>query len=141
MNPDEISNQPDPAPVATTRRQFLQRTAGAVAAAAVFSELPSPAQARDAAASSHTNLPTIRLGSHPITRLVIGGNPIYGYSHFNRILSQYQTAWHTPERVVELLLHAEASGSRAWPTRSWPRFGRSITLHKSASALKSHLTI
>jgi hypothetical protein len=49
-----------------------------------------------------------------VTRLIIGGNPIYGYSHFNRILSEYQTAWHTTERVVELLKHAEARGINTW---------------------------
>jgi hypothetical protein len=54
------------------------------------------------------------LGRHEVTRLIIGGNPIYGYSHFNRILSQYMTAWHTPERVVELLKHCEANGINTW---------------------------
>jgi len=48
-------------------------------------------------------LPTIKLGPHQVTRLIIGGNPVYGYSHFNRILSQYLTEWHTPERVMALL--------------------------------------
>jgi len=37
-----------------------------------------------------------------------------GYSHFNRLLSQYQTNWHTPERVVELLRGAEANGINTW---------------------------
>jgi hypothetical protein len=46
--------------------------------------------------------------------LIIGGNPIYGYSHFNRILSQYQTTWHTPDRVMELLRHAETAGLNTW---------------------------
>src|SRR2546427_8844344 len=32
----------------------------------------------------------------------------------NRILSQYQTSWHTPERVVELLKQAEAKGVNTW---------------------------
>lgn len=59
-------------------------------------------------------LPTIKLGDHRVTRLIIGGNPIYGHSHFNRILSQYMVAWHTPERVVELLNHAEAHGINTW---------------------------
>lgn len=61
-------------------------------------------------------LPTIKLGSHEVTRLIIGGNPIYGHSHFNRILSQYQTAWHTPERVVDLIQYAESKGINTWQT-------------------------
>src|SRR5262245_10960976 len=96
----------------TTRRQFLQRTAGLAAGAAVFSEL-SQNESLALAAVSKT-LPTIKLGPHEVTRLIIGGNPIYGYSHFNNILSQYQTTWHTPERVVELLQHAEANGINTW---------------------------
>lgn len=96
----------------TTRRQFLQQTVGLAAGAAVLSELPQTA--RGAAASPQPLLPTIKLGSHEVTRLIIGGNPIYGYSHFNKILSQYQTAWHTPERVIELIQHAEATGINTW---------------------------
>ncbi len=97
---------------ATTRRQFLQQTAGLAAQAAVLSELSQPARAASVPAAPL--LPTIKLGPHEVTRLIIGGNPIYGYSHFNRILGQYQTAWHTPERVVELLKHCEANGINTW---------------------------
>src|SRR5213076_960994 len=84
-----------------TRRDFLSHAAGAVAAttatAAAGGEVPA----------TTSLLPTVKLGSHAVTRLILGGNPIYGYSHFNKILSQYQSAWHTPERVVDLLQHAE----------------------------------
>lgn len=96
----------------TTRRQFLHQTAGLAAGAAVLSELAPGAPA--AASPAQALLPTISLGPHAVTRLIIGGNPIYGFSHFNKILSQYQTAWHTPERVVELLERCEASGINTW---------------------------
>jgi hypothetical protein len=59
-------------------------------------------------------LPTIKLGPHTVTRLIIGGNPIYGYSHFNRLLSKHQTDWHTPERVMELLKRCEQAGLNCW---------------------------
>jgi hypothetical protein len=95
-------------PTQTTRRKFLQQTAGAAAGAAVLSNFSADG------ISSENRLPTIKLGPHEVTRLIIGGNPIYGYSHFNRLLSQYQTSWHTPERVVELIKHAEASGINTW---------------------------
>jgi len=95
----------------TTRRRFLKQTVGLAAAAGVLAELPPETRA---AADSQALLPTIKLGGHEVTRLIIGGNPIYGYSHFNRILSQYQTAWHTPERVLELLKHCEAKGLNTW---------------------------
>ena len=59
-------------------------------------------------------LPTIQLGRYEVTRLIIGGNPIYGHSHFNRILSQSMTTWHTPERVVDLLKQCERRGINTW---------------------------
>ncbi len=112
MNPDKCIPLSECALTPTTRRQFLQQTAGLAAGAAVLAELPQAAHAAITPAASR--LPAIKLGPHEVTRLIIGGNPIYGYSHFNNILSQYQTAWHTPERVVELIQHAEAQGINTW---------------------------
>jgi len=59
-------------------------------------------------------LPTIKLGTHKVTRLIIGGNPLYGHSHFNKLLSEHQKAWSTAERVVELLKHCEKCGLNTW---------------------------
>src|SRR5687767_1534567 len=110
MNPQDFNFFSGTDPRATSRRKFLQQTVGVAAGTAILSEAPSSALA----ATAEPLLPTIKLGRHELTRLIIGGNPIYGYSHFNKILSQYQTAWHTPERVVELLKHCEASGINTW---------------------------
>src|SRR5687767_14714621 len=93
-----------------TRRQFLQQASAATGAAV----LTPIAASKVAAAQRQPRLPTIKLGRHDVTRLIIGGNPIYGHSHFNRILSQYMLAWHTPERVVDLLNHAETHGINTW---------------------------
>jgi hypothetical protein len=95
----------------STRRTFLRQAVGATAGATMLSALR-----RDVSGAPlhEALLPTIKLGSHEVTRLIIGGNPIYGHSHFNRILSQYQTAWHTPERVVDLIQYAEAKGINTW---------------------------
>src|SRR5262249_55188482 len=110
MNPREISPQTAGDHALTSRRQFLQQAAGLAAGAAVLNEItPSAADIPEA-----KTLPIVKLGAHQVTRLIIGGNPIYGYSHFNKILSQYQTGWHTPERVIELLNHAEAKGINTW---------------------------
>lgn len=113
MNPQESPPELDcsSSPVPGSRRQFLQQTLG-LAAGAVLAELPVGAQ--EAGATSSKPLPTIKLGRHEVSRLIIGGNPIYGFSHFNRILSEYQTNWHTPERVVALLRSAEAHGLNTW---------------------------
>jgi hypothetical protein len=109
MKPEELGFLAGHDSSPTTRRKFFQQTIGVAATAAIVAETP-----RAHAATADPLLPTIKLGQHDVTRLIIGGNPIYGYSHFNKILSQYQTAWHTPERVVELLKHCEAKGINTW---------------------------
>src|SRR5207253_7080493 len=54
--------------------------------------------------------PTARPGPPAVSRLIIGGNPIYGYSHFNRLFSQHMTDWHTPDRVQAVLKRCEQAG-------------------------------
>ena len=93
---------------ASSRRDFLhQAVACATAASAVAAT--SAADAPGAAP-----LPTVKLGPHAVTRLILGGNPVYGHSHFNKLLSRYYTDWHTPERVVELLKRCEQAGINTW---------------------------
>jgi hypothetical protein len=96
----------------TTRRRFIRRATGLAASAVALQRVAIESKA--AAATADPLLPTIKLGRHEITRLILGGNPIYGHSHFNRILSQTMTAWHTPERVLELLQQCEARGINTW---------------------------
>jgi hypothetical protein len=95
----------------SSRRDFLQQAAGLAAGAAA---LTSPLQGAEPPGQATSLLPTIPLGAHRVTRLIIGGNPIYGYSHFNKLLNQHQTAWHTPDRVVALLKHCEQAGINTW---------------------------
>jgi hypothetical protein len=96
----------------STRRAFLQQAATLAAGIAPMSASLSQAAATNAGETGL--LPTVRLGKHQVTRLIIGGNPVYGYSHFNKILSQYQIAWHTPERVLELLQSCVRAGINTW---------------------------
>lgn len=82
----------------SSRRSFLQ---GAIAAPALAGQ-PAP-------------LPSVKFGGrHEISRLVIGTNPLMGYSHFNRILDQCMREWMTPERRIETILAAERAGITAW---------------------------
>jgi hypothetical protein len=98
-----------PEPGSASRREFFQQASAIAAGAAVV-----PGDVRAAPPALQPLLPTIKLGTHQVTRLIIGGNPLYGHSHFNKLLSQHQTAWNTPERVVELLKHCEACGLNTW---------------------------
>lgn len=103
------TSDPTPAPGAT-RRDFLQQAVGLTASAASLGERAAAAEPARAAAL----LPTIRLGPHQVTRLIVGGNPVYGHSHFNRLLSKHMTDWHTPEHVLELLRRCEQAGLNTW---------------------------
>jgi hypothetical protein len=106
-----MSKHPRPAGASETgRRTFLKQAAAASGVAALAGAAP----AADPGAKREPLLPTVKLGPHAVTRLIIGGNPIYGYSHFNKLLSQHQSSWHTPERVVELLKRCELAGINTW---------------------------
>ena len=109
MNDPHQPSEKSPDSDASNRRHFLQRAAGGAAGLALAAQASRASQAPAAAA-----LPTIRRGQHTVTRLIVGGNPIYGYAHFNRLLSRYYTDWHTPERVVELLRRCEQVGINTW---------------------------
>jgi hypothetical protein len=98
----------------STRRDFLQKTASTAALAGLASAAGAPAASAAQPQPKPQSLPTIRLGTHKVSRLIIGGNPIYGYSHFNRLLSRHMTEWHTPQRVVELLRRCEQAGINTW---------------------------
>lgn len=86
-----------------TRRAFLQATAATAAAAGT------------AAGAAPAPLPTVKFGGrHEISRLMIGTNPLMGYSHFNRVLDQCMREWMTPERRIETVLAAERAGITTW---------------------------
>jgi len=89
-----------------TRRDFLKRAAS-VAAASAFS---LPAVSAEPAAM----LPTVALGASRVTRFIVGSNPIYGYSHFNRQYDLHMMEWFTDERLVQFLLACERAGINTW---------------------------
>ena len=55
-------------------------------------------------------MPTITLGSHRISRLICGSNPLLGYSYLGRHTDQQMREYFTPERTVEFLLKCEQAG-------------------------------
>ena len=95
-----ISSKSEP-----SRRDFLK------GATTVAASLMAPASLRAEAANM---LPQVSLGSHRVSRLIVGGNPIYGYSHFNRQYDMHMREWFTDERIVKLLLDCEQAGINTW---------------------------
>jgi hypothetical protein len=88
-----------------TRREFLQ---GATAVAAGLMATPL------ATAEVGSALPTVALGPNRVTRLIAGGNPLYGYSHFNRLLDDFMRDYFNDEHVVKFLLDCEKAGINTW---------------------------
>jgi len=90
-----------------SRRDFLQSAAGiggalALQTGAVTAETPPP------------QLPTVKFGKADITRLIIGSNPFYGYSHFNRIFDAHMREFYTQNKKMEVLKSAELNGIKTW---------------------------
>ncbi len=113
----ELDPQDDPG----LDRRDLFRGAGTVAAWLAAANL---AQAQDAPAERVPEakpgplLPTMPFGSYRLTRLIAGANPIYGYSHFNYVLSSHMGEYHTTGRVVSFLRELERAGVNVWQA-SW----------------------
>ena len=99
---NENENSPEPA---SSRRDFLKGATTVAAGLMIPGTLG--AQPSDL-------LPTVNLGPHRVSRLIVGSNPIYGYSHFNTILDRLMKEYFTDERIVKLLLDCEKHGINTW---------------------------
>ena len=85
-----------------SRRGFLQATAGMAAAPALHSAAPT------------AKLPTVCFGKYEVSRLVVGTNPFFGYSHFNNILDKFMREYMTQDRRIEVLRRCEEVGINTW---------------------------
>jgi hypothetical protein len=94
-----------PSELASSRRDFLKGATTVAAGLMVPGAL---------AGQPNGSLPTISLGPHRVSRLIVGSNPIYGYSHFNYILDRLMREYFTDERIVKLLLDCEKHGINTW---------------------------
>jgi hypothetical protein len=52
----------------------------------------------------------VKLGDYEITRLIIGGNPFVGNSHYSPEMDDDMRVYYTPEQTAEVLHQAEAAG-------------------------------
>jgi hypothetical protein len=97
--------------MAQTRRAFLQTAAMAIGAAgtgaAGAADSPRVVDERtnrgQSPGPSPAQVPTMRFGGAEISRLIVGCNPFYGFSHFNNTLSQVMKEYYSAERVCDVL--------------------------------------
>lgn len=55
-------------------------------------------------------LPVIKLGNTDVTRLIVGGNPFSGNSHWSAERDREMRAYYTSSRIKEVLFHCEECG-------------------------------
>ena len=75
-------------------------------------------------------LPTVKLGKHDVTRLIIGGNPISGNSHQNRELDHEMRDYYTMEKIKETLRQCEDAGINTWQSRGDNFIVRALNEHR-----------
>jgi hypothetical protein len=127
--------------MAQTRRTFLQTAAMAIGAAgAPLAQGGAPPiqggqraqggqQAQPAAPptpASEIQVPRVRFGTAEISRLIIGCNPFYGFSHFNNTLSQVMQEYYTAERVCDVLHQCARFGVNAYNYVDLGRAGQDL---------------
>ena len=109
------------------RREFLKT--GAVLAAGGATAFGKPLTGPTRPSGGPAGLPTVRLGTLEVSRLILGSNPFWGYSHKSARLDEEMRRHHTDERIVEILDEAASCGLTAvasppeerW-TRLWTRY-------------------
>lgn len=93
------------------RREFLSQLSAAVTGSTMaFVTAHAQSISTEDTSSPAPLLPTIRLGDHRITRLVVGSNPISGYSYMGPVLDRHMREYFTPERIIEFLWKCEREG-------------------------------
>lgn len=75
-----------------------------------------------AKAQPGVQVPKMKFGTAEISRLVLGTNPFYGYSHFNGNLDYAMRQWYTPDRICEVMRRCNMYGINAF---NYVNLGRS----------------
>ena len=109
------------------RRDFLKT--GAALAMGGAAAARKPLSGASDRTGSPAGLPTVRLGTLEVSRLILGSNPFWGYSHKSPQLDEEMRRHHTDERIIQILDEAAACGLTAvasppderW-TKLWTRY-------------------
>lgn len=77
-------------------------------------------------------LPTIRIGDHDITRLVIGGNPFTGSSHLSAEMDRAFVDYYSNANIVQTLLECEKHGINTMQSRGDRHIMRALHEYRRA---------
>ncbi len=81
--------------------------------------------------SSLPEMPKIQFGKYKISKLIVGGNPISGNSHFSSELSRNMLDYFSEENVLELLSMSEKHGINTWQSRADRHIMRLLSAHRN----------
>jgi hypothetical protein len=90
------------------RRCFLSQL-GKMAAAS-GAALAATSEGAEGPPGAAAPMPTIPLGEHRVTRLIVGSNPINGYSYLGPHMDRHMSEYFTVDRTTEFLLSCERAG-------------------------------
>jgi hypothetical protein len=107
--------------MSNSRRRFLQSSAalavglmGGKSALAAVPQVEQKAVNPVVAGEARVQIPKMKFGNTEISRLVLGVNPLYGFSHYNNNFSNAMREWYTQDRVCEVLHRACSYGINAF---------------------------
>lgn len=63
------------------------------------------------------DMPLVPFGPTTVSRLIVGGNPFSGNSHYSRALSEAMADYYTADRIVETLLQCQWAGIATMQSR------------------------
>ncbi|MDP2998068.1 MAG: hypothetical protein Q8N47_11315 [Bryobacterales bacterium] len=75
-------------------------------------------------------LPTVKLGPHTVSRLIVGGNPVSGNSHTSDGLGREMRDYFTAENVKKMLRNCEQAGINTWQSRGDKHIQRLLTEYR-----------
>lgn len=112
----------------TSRRTLLKAAVGLGGALTLDRNASS---ASSQAAPPAPLLPTVPLGGHRITRLILGSNPFNGFCYAIPSLSAHMKEWCTPPKIAEIVRQAQQNGINTWQFSYYPSSFEALKIHQA----------
>jgi len=93
---------------------------------------------RRAGGTAPAALPTVKLGTLEVSRLILGSNPFWGYSHKSAQLDEEMRRFHTDERIMAILDEAATCGLTALASPPDERWRKLWASYRSGGGALRH---
>jgi len=120
------------------RREFIKTGAAAALAGAAGAAVGTGGLSAAVRRAGPDVLPSIKLGTLEVSRLILGSNPFWGYSHKSAELDAQMRAWHTDARIAEILDEADECGVTAVASPPDERWRKLWMKYKAAGGRLKH---